>query len=357
MQIIRNKKGNYMKKIASVLILLVTTILLVSCGNDKTADIVTTMFPQYDFAKQIVGDKMTVSLLIPAGAEIHDFEPTSKDMVMIREAKLFIFTSLELDQWIGSLGKIGGDNTVVLNLSETFVLADHDHSGHGNHDSEHLDDHDDHDDAHLDDHDHDDHDDAHLDDHDHDHDHDHNDLHYWVDPTTALQLIDAILEQIVLIDPENEDFYRLNAANYKDIIEEIHHEIDEFFSNDLYKDSTIYFAGHNAMGAFAERYHLNIATLYESFQPDADLTSAEFIAFINAVRNSGTSYLFIEELAEPKAAEKIVAEFKNYDITLLELHGFHNISKKDMEDGVTYAILLARNLEFLKLALMVTSNT
>jgi zinc transport system substrate-binding protein len=328
-----------MKKIANLFILFIITILLVSCGNNKTVDIVTTMFPQYDFAKQIVGDKMSVSLIIPPGAEVHDFEPTSKDMVLIREAKLFIFTSLEIDQWIGNLSKIGGDNTVILNLSEAFVLAEHEHE----HDNEHLED--EHDDEHLED------------EHDDEHDHDHNDLHFWVDPTTALQLIDAILEQIVLLDPENEAFYRLNAANYKDQIEELHHELEEFLMHEPYLDSSIYFAGHNAMGAFAERYHLNIITLYESFQPDADLISDEFITFINAVRDSGTSYLFIEELSDPKAATKIVNEFKNYEITLLELHGYHNVSKKDMEDGVTYAILLARNLEHLRLALSVTSIT
>ena len=316
-----------MKKIANLFILIVTTILLVSCGNNKTVDIVTTMFPQYDFAKQIVGDKMTVSLIIPPGAEVHDFEPTSKDMVMIREAKLFIFTSLEIDQWLGNLSKIGGNNTIVFNLSEAYILADHEH------DEEHLED-----------------------EHDDD-DHEHDDLHFWVDPTTALQLIDAILEQIVIIDPENEAYYRLNAANYKEEIEDLHHELEEFLMHEPYLDSSIYFAGHNAMGAFAKRYHLTIITLYESFQPDADLVSNEFLEFINAVRASGTTYLFIEELSEPKAAEKIVAEFKNYDITLLELHGYHNVSRKDMEDGVTYAILLARNLEHLRLALLVTSNT
>ena len=319
-----------MKKIANLFILFVITILLVSCGNNKTADIVTTMFPQYDFAKHIVGDKMTVSLIIPPGAEVHDFEPTSKDMVMIREAKLFIFTSLEIDQWIGDLSKIGGENTIVLNLSEAYILAEH------GHDEEHEEDQDD----------------EHSDD-----DHDHNDLHYWVDPTTALQLIDAILEQILLIDPENEAYYRLNASNYKEEIEELHHELEEFLMHEPYLDSSIYFAGHNAMRAFAERYHLNIITLYESFQPDADLISNEFIAFVDAVRASGTSYLFVEEISDPKAALKIVNEFKNYDITLLELHGYHNVSKKDMEDGVTYAILLARNLEHLRLALVVASIT
>jgi zinc transport system substrate-binding protein len=250
---------------------------------------------------------------------------------MIREAKLFIFTSLEIDQWIGSLSKVGGDDTVVLNLSESYVLDEHVHD-------EHLED---------------EHDDEHLDDDDHDHD---DSLHYWVDPTTALQLIDAILEEIVLIDPENEAYFRLNATNYKEEIETLHHELEDFLMHDPYLDSSIYFAGHNAMGAFAERYHLNIITLYEAFQPDADLISDEFIAFVDAVRASGTSYLFIEELSEPKAAEKIVDEFKTYDITLLELHGYHNVSKIDMEDGVTYASLLARNIEHLRLALEVTSN-
>ncbi|MDO9629754.1 MAG: zinc ABC transporter substrate-binding protein [Acholeplasmataceae bacterium] len=316
-----------MKKFASFIFIIVTLILLASCTNSKKADIVTTLFPQYDFARQIVGDKMTVSLLIPPGAEIHDYEATSRDMVAIKESKLFIFTSLEIDTWIKDETKIGGENTIVLNLSTAYELMEHDHHddhvGHTSKLSTVLGEDDDHDD----------------------------DIHFWTDPTTAVQLIEAILEKIIEIDPENRAYYEANAHAYIAIIEEIHHELSEYLED--YEDSTIYFAGHNAMESFAERYHLNIVSLFTDFKPDADLTSAELISFVNAVKAANTNYLFIEELVEPKAANKIKNELAkdNIVLNLLVLHGFHNVTKTEMENGVTYSSLLQMNFDHLKIAL------
>lgn len=321
-----------MKKIAILSFILTFSILLTACTNPKKADIVTTMFPQYDFARQIVGDKMSVSLLIPPGAEIHDYEATSRDMVAIKEARLFIFTSYEIDTWIQDIEAMIGDETRYLNLSESYVLSEHEH------------------------------DDEHTvmypkltlieeeDDHDHE---DENEIHYWTDPTTVIQLIEAILAQIIEIDPENGTYYAANAHEYIHEIEELHHEIHEFLMSETYHESTIYFAGHNALGAFAERYHLNIVSLFEGFKPDADLTSSELIQFVSQVKNAQATYLFIEELVQPKAALQIQTELakENYTLLLLELHGYHNITKLQMEAGVTYRDLLEQNLEHLKLAL------
>ncbi|HBY66229.1 MAG TPA: hypothetical protein DEG42_07685 [Acholeplasmataceae bacterium] len=317
-----------MKKFASVLFVLIITVFLVSCTNSKRADIVTTMFPQYDFARQIVGDKLTVSLLIPAGAEIHDYEASSSDMVAIKESKLFLFTSLEIDTWITDESTIGGEDTIVLNLSTAYTLLPHDEENHPLDESEIED----------------------------EHDHDET-LHYWVDPTNAIQLIEAILEKIIEIDPENTVFYTSNANAYIETIESLHHDLESFLMSEDVLGSTIYFAGHNAMGLFGERYHLNIVSLFPDFKPDADLTSNELITFVEEVKTAGTLYLFIEELAEPKAANQVVRELakEQYVLNLLELHAYHNLSKVDMEDGVSYADLLERNYLNLQIVLNITS--
>jgi len=351
-----------MKKFVSILFVLFLGLVLVACGSDKNADIVTTMFPQYDFARAIAGDKLTVSLLTPPGVEPHEFEASSKDMVAIKNAKLFIFTSLEMEPWINDPSAIGGTNTVVLDLSQSYTLAPHRHHGDHTHDHGHSHDHDDtHEGDHTHEasfgnvtlggtvvsshHDHDDHD-----------DHDHDALHYWTDPTTALQLLDAILEKIIEIDPENAEYYTNNAHAYEHALEDLHLEIDAFFQLEANHDITIYFAGHNALGAFGSRYHIEIISLFPDFKPDQDLTSAQLIAFITLVKSTGAKTLFIEELLEPKAALTIVNELakENYTLTLLEFHAYHNLTKEDMESGVTYIDLLQRNFDHLKLALSAT---
>ncbi len=322
-----------MKKLLFVFMLIPTLFLMMSCKEDSYADIIVTMYPQYDFARQIVGDKMSVRLLTPPGAEIHDYEPTSKDLVAIKESKLFIFTSTELNTWVNPL-TIGGEHTIVLDLSTAYTLAEHDHEHEDDHDHEATIHH-----HQLD-----------LVEDDHDHDHE-NDIHYWTDPTTVIQLIEAILEKIIEIDPDNEAFYEENAHAYIDTIYHLHEELDLFFQDSHHRETPIYFAGHNAMGAFAERYHIQIVSLFESFKPDADLTSAELIVFVEEVKNTGTSYIFIEELVNPKTAEKIINELRKYNITALELHGYHNVSKEDFKLQVSYADLLERNINYLKLVL------
>jgi zinc transport system substrate-binding protein len=328
-----------MKKFAIFIFIVLGLITLTACTDSKKADIVTTMFVQYDFAKQIVKDKMTVSLLVPPGAELHNYEPSSKDMVAIKEAKLFIYTSLEIDQWIQNPNTLIGENTILLNLSESYELSEHHHS-----DEEHTSSNNRLLSKNLE-----------LDDHDHEDD---DELHYWTDPTTAIQLIEAILVKVIELDPENSEFYENNAHDYIHEIEELHEEMELLFLNELYKDSTLYFAGHNAMSAFGKRYHLHIESLFSDFKPDADLTSQELITFTNQVILSETNYLFIEELVEPKAAEKIKNELKNkhsYELILLELHGYHNVTKNELEENISYLDLLLRNFNNIKISLGIDS--
>ncbi len=336
-----------MKKIMITLALLFTGFTLASCQGDKDyPDIVTSMYTHYDLASQIVGDKLTVDLLVPLGMDIHTFEASSKDMVNIYESKLFIYTSPEIDQWLKNIDEIEKRDTIVLDMSKSYILEEHHHLQTDHYQllsSPVL--------LHDDDHDDDDHD---------DHDDHHDDLHYWVDPTTIMQMIDYILDHIIIIDPENAIFYEENASNYKTEIYNLHLEIDQLLSHEPYKDSTLYFAGHNAMGAFASRYHIHIESLFSEFKPDDDLTSNEIINFSNLVISAQTHYLFTEALIEPRAAIAIKESLEskeNYSLTLLELHTYHNVNQSDWEANVTYKELLERNFNNIKLALgIIESN-
>lgn len=293
------------KIIALTLALALICPVLAGCGDTKNADIVTTLYPQYDIAKQIAHDKLSVSLIVPFGSEIHGYEPTAKDIVAINKAKLFIFTSFEMERWVG--GVVSHDVN-ALNLSGKYTLAPYDPN-------------------------------------------DADTLHYWTDPTVILQLINVVRDEIIKIDPENEAYYTQNANSYYEEIENIHREATEYFSAKA--KPLIFFAGHNAMGAFGKRYNLSITALSENFQPDADLTPRQLQSIIAELKETGAHYLFIEELVEPRAAQTIINQLanENYELTLLELHGYHNISKEQNKQGVRYADLFKRNLANIKKAL------
>ncbi|MBN2300143.1 MAG: zinc ABC transporter substrate-binding protein [Acholeplasmataceae bacterium] len=310
-----------MKKIIITFAILINLIFLTACTQNISADIVTTMFPGYDFARQIVGDKMTVSQIIPPGAEVHEYEATSQDMVSIKEAKLFIYTSLDIDTWINDSSSIGGEDTIVINLSENYTPVDYPYPMDFTLDQIQA-----------------------------------NTIHFWTDPANTVQLIQVVLEQIIVIDPDNELYYRQNAESYINQINDFSQLIYDFFTSDTYLGSTIYFAGHNALASFAARYGLRIISLFEEFKPDADLTSNELITFMNDVRVANTHYIFIEALEFPKAANTIKEQLslENYDLTLLKLYAFENVSKTDFEEKVTYLDLMERNFDQLQIALVTT---
>lgn len=300
-----------MQKILTFLLLIFTSLFLISCNDNNEPDIITTLYPQYDIVKNIVGDKLNVELSTPFGSEIHEYSPSPKDILNINNSKLFIYTSLSLEPWVENLLN---DNLNSINLAESLAI-----------------------------------DDAH--DHQHEHEHSHADLHFWTDPHNFLSLINIIKDRIIEIDNLNKDFYEENALNYYNEIS----EIDQSFT--LYlkdiNNPTIYFAGHNAMEAFESHYHINIVGLSESFKPDADLIAGQLTFLIEKLKENNVKHLFIEELAEPKAAEVIKRELanKNLNVSLLELHGYHNITLNQSREGVTYADLFRQNTTNIKKAL------
>lgn len=300
-----------------VLFLAGLMVPLVGCeSTSKKADIVTTLFAHYDFAKQIVGNTMSVSLLIPPGSEAHDYEPSSQDLEAIREAKLFVFTSLEMDPWLGeNPSQFIGDDSVMINMHEALMMDEV----------------------------------AHLSDHDHEHN---DELHYWTDPEAARTMIEILLEQILLINPAHANEYQANASAYQQTLWGIEDTFSTYLET-LSNPPIIYFAGHNALGAFGSHFGIEIVTLSDTNQPDADLTSAQIEQLIQAIQAAGAHTLFTEELKEPRIAQTIQRELllEQYPLNLLELHAYHNVTKTQLESGYSYADIFEQNVNHLMTAL------
>ncbi len=311
-----------MKKLFLLFITLIFGITLVGCQNTETSDIVTTMYTHYSFAKEIVEDKLTVDMLIPIGEEIHGYEASSQDMVKIKESKIFVFTSLEIDTWISNPDTIGGDETIVLNMEE--VIGAHDHEAELSYPL--------------------------SDDHDHDHS---EEIHYWVDPMNAIEMIEHLLEAIISIDPDNTSFYTDNAETLISEIETLSNDFTAYL-NTLTTIPNIYVGGHNAFSVLGDHFGFEFISIFGEYEPDAELTSAEMIAFMDEIINAGTHYIFIEALESDNAAKAIKAELLNqhqYELTILKLSAYQNVSLTDYNKSLTYSDIMEQNLENLKIAL------
>lgn len=317
--------------------------------------VITTLFPQYDFVRQIARDKVEVSLLLPPGVEPHSYEPTPRDIVDIQKSNAFIYTGEYMEPWAHKvIETVKSEDLVVVDTSAGIDLMDGDGDHHDEHGEEHHDEHeeehhDEHEEEHHDEHEeenHDEHEEEHADEHHEAHD-DHNhggmDPHIWLDPVHAQVMVDNILEGLVKADPSNESFYRENADDYKAKLQRLHEELSQTFEKTKYKK--IIFGGHFAFNYFTERYGLEYISAYSGFAPDAEPTPQRIAQLIKNMEESGLKVIYYEELVDPKVS-KVIAEQTGAEMLLL--HAAHNVTKEELASGTTYIQIMEDNLKNLK---------
>lgn len=320
----------------SFLILIVTMIFLVLVfkpdsiiKDESKIQIVATLFPQYDFAKQIVGDKAEVTLLVGAGVETHNFEPTAKDMVtMLDKTDMFLYTGTFLEPWTEDIIEtIKDDNCSIVDVSENIELIkiDEFESRHINSDIEHEDH-------------------GHEEEKEHVHSEScsHQDMydgHIWQDLGNARIMIDNILNAVCKIDPENKDYYTENATKYKEEIIKLDTEIGKLVENS--KEKEIAVGGEFAYAYFVEEYDLDFVSVYTNCGHGEDPSIAKVKSVIDYINEHKMPVVYYEELSEGTVAKMIAEETEAEALVLYSIHNGN--PEKD-----TYVSLMRKNIESLK---------
>lgn len=302
-------------------IIFIIMLSVIGCAEKKQAGkitVIATLFPQYDFAKQIAKDKADVRLLLPPGVESHTYEPTPKDIADINKSDLFIFTGEFMEPWSAKLRELIKNKTIIVDASAGIVLLDKAEEGHKQDDKESNG----------------------------DHNHHAKDPHIWVDPVNAQKMTDNISTGMAKADRSNEGYYKANAAVYKKDLMKIHQDFSEVFNKTKYK--TIIHGGHFTFGYFAKRYGLTYISPYKGFSPDAEPTPQKIAGMIRLIKSTGQNTIYYEELIDPKVARVISSQT---GATMLLLHGAHNVSKKDIDTGISYISIMRENMERLKTGL------
>ncbi|MBR4261602.1 MAG: zinc ABC transporter substrate-binding protein, partial [Clostridia bacterium] len=214
-----------------------------SKNNGEKIEVVATLFPQYDFAKQVGGDKVNVTLLLPPGTESHTYEPTPQDMVMIDQSNLFIYTGEEMEPWAENLISGMKNNINVLDLSKSVELINVEEfeEEHENDEEHHH---------HEEDEDDNEHEHSHEDEHHHTYD-----PHIWLNPQYAVKMVRSIEQELGKIDPDNAEYYKTNADNYIRQIMDLDAEFEETVRNA--QNPKLAFGGAFAYAYFVERYSLD----------------------------------------------------------------------------------------------------
>jgi zinc transport system substrate-binding protein len=298
-----------------------------STKESKKLVIVTTLFPLYDFARNVGGAKAEVSLLLPPGVEAHSFEPKPADAVKVSKAGLFVFTNAYMEPWAQSFAsglQLGPDK--ILDASKGIVLQksgpeeEEDEPAVGpNSNGEHQAAHPHHEGG--------------------------MDPHIWLDFANAQRMVDNIANGMCDKDSGNQQYYKANAAAYNEKLK----RLDAKYKEELATCTKRGFlhGGHYAFGYLAKRYGLQYESV-AAVNPDSEPSPAKILALIKQMKAMGLKYVYSEELLSPRVSEMIA---KETGATILMLHGAHNISREDLAKGVSYISLMEKNLENLKIGL------
>lgn len=283
--------------------------------------IIATLFPQYDFAKHIVGNRAEVKLLLNSGIETHNYEPTPKDMISINQSDLFLYTGASLEPWTNSIISSIDDNCLIEDISKgiEFITIEEFKEKHIN--------------------------DFEYQHNEEKHNHEHNDIydgHIWLNPLNAIKMIDNITTAICKIDEDNSEFYKNNAENYKNEIINLDSEMSELINNSTIKEIAV--GGEFAYAYLVEKYNLNFVSVYTNCGEGEDPSIAKVKSVIDYINRNNMKAVFYEELSEGTVAKMIAEETKAEPLILYSIHNA-DISKD------TYISLFKKNIENLKKAL------
>ncbi len=281
--------------------------------NNSNLKIVTTLFPEYDFVKQIVGDKANVSLIMKSGMETHNFEPTAKDIIEINSSDLFITLGEELEPWVKDISVSIENKEKIFNVTNNIELISQDFFEEKNEEE-----------------------------HDHEHEESH-DSHVWLSPQNAKIMIDNILGKIIEMDPENKEFYKKNAESYKSEIDKLDKQLrEEIFNN---KNIILAVGGEFAYSYFVKEYDVNFVSVYTNCGHGEDPSIARVKSVIDIINDKNIPVVFYEELSEGLVA-KMIAEETNAEAKVLYTIHNGNISGENKD---TYVSLMKKNIENIKL--------
>ena len=303
--------------------------------NEKIS-VVATIFPQYDFVRQIAGENVELKMLLKPGEETHSYEPTPQDIIAIQNSDLFIYVGGENDAWVEDILESMPDNgRKTLKLVDCVDTVEEEHVEGMKEERGH--DHDDHDDH--------DEDDAEHEEHGQEDTHSVHEIdeHVWTSPVNAVKIVEQIKEELCEIDPENASDYEENAEAYEAQLNELDQEFQDVVDHS--KRKLMIFGDRFPFRYFAEAYGLDYYAAFSGCASDTEPSAATMAFLINKVRDENIKTVLKMELSNENIA-KAIAEATNADVK--EFYSCHNLTAEQFADGETYLSLMEKNVETLR---------
>ena len=316
-------------------------------GTSEPLHIVTTIFPEYDWVMNILGDnagQAEVTMLLDNGVDLHSYQPTAEDILNISTCDVFIYVGGESDAWVNdALKQKVNQDMQVLNLLE--ILGDAVKEEEIVEGMEHEHDHDEEADEH--DEDVDEHDEA--DDHDHDHEDAELDEHVWLSLRNAQVLVDAIAQALEQADPANAETYAANAAAYTEKITALDAAYQEAAEGAARK--TVLFGDRFPFRYMTDDYGLDYYAAFVGCSAETEASFETVMFLAGKVDELSLPAVITIEGTDHRLAETIIQNTKSKDQKILTVDSMQAVTSQALESGVSYLSIMENNLEVLKEAL------
>jgi zinc transport system substrate-binding protein len=294
-------------------------------GNGERIQIVTTIFPAYDFSRQIAGDKAEVSLLLPPGVESHSFEPTPSDIISIQNCDVFIYVGGESDVWVDEiLASLDNSDLQTIRLMDCVSLVPEEviegmedeeeeaasEGSAGAEEEEELDE------------------------------------HVWTSPRNAKLITQAISDVLCEIDPGNAEFYETQTVSYLGQLDELDAQFRDVVATAT--RNTLVFGDRFPFRYFVDEYGLDYYAAFPGCSSDSEASPQTVAFLIDKVKSEQLPVVLKIELSNHGIADTIAQET---GAQVLIFHSVHNVSLDEMNAQATYLSLMEANVQVLREAL------
>lgn len=271
--------------------------------NDKL-QVVTSFYPLYFFTSEIAGDYADVYNITPAGAEPHDYEPTTRDMARVEGSDLVIVNGADFEPWVKDIQQIFKKADTVIAITGASLMRkskiQEDESVR--------------------------------------------DPHVWLNPLLAKKQVEIILENLIKVDPAHAEIYETNAKTLADKLENLNQEFAKNLNSCEKKDII---TSHAAFAYLAEAYGFNQVSV-AGLSPDEEPSAQQLANVAEFAKKNMVTYIFFESLVSPKFSETIAKEIGAKTLVLNPLEG---LTDEEIAEGKNYFTEMRNNLAHLKIAL------
>lgn len=300
-------------------------------GGQKKIHIVTTIFPVYDWVREIVGDTKSadITLLLDQGTDLHSYQPTAKDMVEVSSCDVFIYVGGESDEWVkDALSEAKNEDMVAVNLLEALgedarteelvegmqTPEEHDHEEEGDHEEA-----------------------------------EEWDEHIWLSLKNAKALTSVIAQRLSEVNEEYAQAYLNNAEGYIESLDALDLEYQAAIGAS--KKNTLLFSDRFPFRYLTEDYGLSYYAAFLGCSAETE-ASFETVRFLSEKTDElGLTAVLVIENSDKKIAQTVVSNTKDKNQKILTMDSLQSVSSEDIAHGASYLSAMSKNLEVLKEAL------